>query len=475
MNLGKKKGLFLGLGACGLLTVGFGVLIYFAQSSISEQEAVIASKRSEVANAQTKAAELPALEKRVILLREIVEEYLKILPDEKEVTDFIRKLYAFQDKVGVQITELQDKTGRSSGRKGATKAEPGFDQLSYSLKLQADTWKFLAFLNRLESYERFVRIPRIRVSAGDRSKDDDPTKVRHEFDLDIETYVFDPADSKKNEAKVDKYEKRVAEMQDEIARAREKILAEPFEFHGPRGRRDPFLDPRLRIPKEGGGEAALQRQLEIVEGLRADLARIGQLALEYDQANQMIRRFELRRDIDQSIQALMDRVGKVQKEGKVSYLPLVRRLQKDVLDGISELRGRFDSKGGAGGAGPSREELQDLTAAMRENLAEGQFTIAIDRFQLVAERLKPVEDDPERRDLALELQKLHHQARMALEFGKKKIEVDGIIVSDQGSVAVINGRSFGEGDYVDDDILVRRILPDSIEFQYRDVVISKKI
>lgn len=473
LDLKKNKGFAIALSVFGLIALGFGGLIYLAHSQLGEEIAAIESKTTELQNSKKKVTELPTLEKRVIILREVVKEYLKILPDSKEVTDFISTLQKFQEETGLQITELKD-TSLKGAAKPAAKGDTGFEKVSYAIKVEADVWKFLAFLNRVESYERFVRVPKVDIAAGERDKEDDSTKTRHKFAMDLETFTFNPTGAAKP-ADIKNYERRVVELEDEILRAKDKILDEPYDFHGPRGRRDPFIDPRLRVPAEGADEGMLVKQVEIIDGLRAEVARIGQMVLDYDKASQMIRRFELRRDIEQSITQLLDRVSRVEKDGKITYLPLIRRLQRDVVEAVADLRGRFDPKGPSTESGPNKEDLLEIAHAMRQLLADGQFVIAMDRYRLFADRFAQAESDPERKPLIDEMKRMHRQAEMALDFGKKKIQVDGIIVSEEGSVVVINGRSYGEGDYVDDDLLVRRILSDSIEFQFKDVVISKKI
>ncbi len=469
LQLMKNKKLLIGVGSCVTLSLAFGVLTYFTYGKIEEESLAIESKKGELQTAQKKISEIPQLEKRVVILREIVKEYLQILPSSKEVNEFVMDLSGFQQETGIQITELKDANKTVAN----AKKEAGFDKVSYGLKVEANFWQYLAFLHRLESFRRFVRIPKLKIDAGERPDDQDPAKARHSFDFDIETYVFDPTQRAKP-ANIANFEKRVIELQDDIARAKEKIILEPYEFQGARGRRDPFFDPRMSVGESEGGEEGLRRQMEIVEGLRAEVARIGQMVLDYSQTKQLIRRFELRHEIEQSIEVLLSEIEKVQREGKVTYLPLVRRLQGDIMGSLREMRAQFDPTAGTD-TGPSLNDLQELAKAMREHLDHGEFTLTMDRYNLVSERLKGYEEDAERGPVIRDLMQMNRAAEVAQEFEKLKLSVGGIIVSEEGSVVVINGRSFGEGDYVDEDLVVRKIHSDAIEFQYRDVVISKKI
>ena len=89
----RKQLIAIGSGSfaiCALAVAG----VYYAEGLIEEVEAQIAQKKELIAIAEAKIEKIPSIEKEVIILRENLQEYVKILPDTKELTNF-RKLDTF--------------------------------------------------------------------------------------------------------------------------------------------------------------------------------------------------------------------------------------------------------------------------------------------------------------------------------------------------------------------------------------------
>ena len=87
----KQKMLAVGGAALGIcLIAGAGVV--WASGLIEELEQTIEQKRTEIAAAEAKIAKVPSTEKEVVILRENLGEYVKILPEDQGLEDFVKML-----------------------------------------------------------------------------------------------------------------------------------------------------------------------------------------------------------------------------------------------------------------------------------------------------------------------------------------------------------------------------------------------
>ena len=95
------------IGASGLL-LGAAALggVWWSKGLVDEQQGEIEKMRTEIADAQKKIDKIPSLERDVIVLRECVREYVKILPEEGELNNFVRNANQFMAQSGVQFKKL---------------------------------------------------------------------------------------------------------------------------------------------------------------------------------------------------------------------------------------------------------------------------------------------------------------------------------------------------------------------------------
>jgi Tfp pilus assembly protein PilO len=452
------------LGAAGLVAASGVAASVLCHKAIRAEEAKLVDLRAEIGKARDKVAAIPDREREAIIARENLEEVAKILPDDTQVELFVKRLQDFQQETEVGIASLENVSPKRQTGKA-------IHPVGYRINLDGNLWQFLAFLARLESYERFVRVPRFKISSGPRPKNGDYEAVKHRVQVEVETFAYNRGKGDGKRAQIPHYEKRKAELAEEIAKAREKIEDVPYEYRGPRGRRDPMIDPRLPSATAGGAGLPLDEQSSLLERLRAEVEKLRAEVDRFRTTGNLIERAELRRAISTKIAALTDEIGKTEREGKIAYLPLARRFRREVAEGVAEARRAFEA---VMAEGPTVEELKAVARSMREALATGDLAAALDRYALVSERLRSVEADPTRAPLAAEIRELERRARLAEEFSRLKIVISGVVVRPDGAVAVINGRTVTEGDMLDDDLFVRRIGVEEIEFQYRDLVIARK-
>src|SRR5262245_4102698 len=142
---------------CALAVAG----VYYAEGLIQEVEAQITQKKELIAVAEAKIEKIPSIEKEVIILRENLQEYVKILPDTKELTNFLRQLNQFEKQSEIKSSTFQLKPtppGAATSR---------FTPIEYTYEMTATLWQYLKFINLIENYERFVSITDYQITSGD--------------------------------------------------------------------------------------------------------------------------------------------------------------------------------------------------------------------------------------------------------------------------------------------------------------------
>src|SRR5437867_3502154 len=134
----KQKLMAIGGGAFAIcLLAGGGV--WWAQGLIDELRANIDQKRTEIAAAEQKIARIPATEKEVIILRENLDEYVKILPETQRLNDFVKVLNQFEQQSGVVTVNFQPGKLIKSNSKDPEK----FSRIEYQYEMTATLWQFV--------------------------------------------------------------------------------------------------------------------------------------------------------------------------------------------------------------------------------------------------------------------------------------------------------------------------------------------
>jgi hypothetical protein len=111
---------------------------------------------------------------------------------------------------------------------------------------------------------------------------------------------------------------------------------------------------------------------------------------------------------------------------------------------------------------------------MEEHLDSGEMEQAVERYESVKDKIVTPDDDP-RHALAQQIARLYQKAKVGLEFSRKTIQISGAVVVESGySGAIINGKTYQEGDALEDDLFIKAIGRESVEFLFKGVIISKK-
>jgi hypothetical protein len=246
-----------------------------------------------------------------------------------------------------------------------------------------------------------------------------------------------------------------------------------YEYHGPRGRRDPWVDPRIPVEDDSPSRYTVPEQAQIVEELVARTREVVDLWGQAKAAPNVVVEMTLKSELEMKLASLEAQAQRTVDEGQVTFVPSERRLQLEVIEPMSALRAEIVAS--RGGEGPSLSALTELLATMKRHVGEGAPEMALAAFRTVETELDHAERDQKRRPLVVALRRAAEEARILTDFQKLEIEVTGIAIAEGAPpVALINGRALGEGDLVNDELVIRAIKAGEIEFIFRGVVLVRR-
>ncbi|MGE3172951.1 MAG: type 4a pilus biogenesis protein PilO [Planctomycetota bacterium] len=456
------------LGVCVLAGGG----VFWANGLIDELQQTIAQKRTEIDAAEQKIAKIPASEKEVIILRENLGEYVKILPEDEGLNDFVKMLNQFEQSSGIQTIMFQP--GRPSRN---SKNPERFERIEYQYEMTATLWQFLKFMNSIENYERFVSITDFTITrVNGREAETRDGDVVHQIRLTMETYTYNSAGAGQDVAIPD-YEDKKEMLREEIFKRMQAIRIDKYEHRGMRGRRDIFVDPREREGRSDGPpieeqRAILERYVGELQRLRAVVNKLRKPDLTiFDQ-------FTLDRELKEGIQKLEEGVAEVSQKQQISSPQLRLRWVKEVVEPLADMKTTGNAKDPRSAQDPylSADEMQQLIDSMTQLMNEGDLVAADERFEGISPRLLVPESD-QRYPLAVTAKALHVRVKTAIEFSSLDIRIQGVLVNHEGgrSGLLMNGETYEEGDYISDDLLLRRVEEEQVWFVFRGLTLIRTL
>ena len=470
-NWTQKKLLLTIGGAAFAVCAAAGGGVYYAQGLIAEIGEQVQAKNEEIAAAERKIAQIPEAEKEVIILRENLDEYVKILPDTAELNGFVRMLNQFERQSGILGTGLIAKNQRLG------KATGKFTPIEYTYEMTATLWQALKFMNLIENYERFVSITEFSISQasgttrGQESREGDQ---EHSIKLTLQTYAYNKTSDSK-EVAIPDYANRKKELNEEILKRIQAIRIAHHDHHGAGGRRDIFVDPRqrgdLRVdgPSQADQRAVLDRYTTQITQLQEMLTRIRKADTTLFEQYSLEKRFKA--DLSQLL-------GQLDTDaGRIVYAPYKLRWAKEVQAPLEALQAQLDA---SVAVEPQKvdpylpkDELQQLVAEMASDCANGQLEQARDRYDAVAERLNVPPEDA-RHELAVAAKAWQLKAATAIEFKSLELKIEGVVVNHEGRSGVLmNGDVYEEGDYVAEDLLVKTVEEEQVWFVFRGLTLVR--
>lgn len=450
----------------GALALGLGALIYLQYEEIAKGRDQVAALRTNIEGARKQIEGTGTLEREVIVLREISQVMKEILPDDNDINNLVRTLQKFSEESEVRISGLKKKT--FDGRE-----KTDFDKVGYTLSLEGDAFQLLDFLDMIEGHSRFMRVPSFRLTAAQRSQMEKEGVPAHKVQLDVETYVLEPKKDQKL-VKIDGFERKRDLLMGEINRRRQALTVSTYSYRGARGRRDPWIDPRVPVLGDGLSALTVQEQMDVVQKLfeRTQDVVARWEALKAPSEN-TIEAMLLRAELDEVLVRLEEDVRVVEAEKSIRYVPSLRRFQTEVVDVLANLR--RDVVASQEGDGPSESMLREVEETLTRHRDRGEYKLMIEAHAAVDKQLATAKTDPLRRPIVDRIDELVHEAKTVLEFEKIDLAISGYALVEGRALVVVNGQAVEEGETVDGGILIHRIRPEEIEFIFRDVVFAKHV
>jgi hypothetical protein len=471
-NWTQKKLLATIGGTAATLCLSAGGGIYYTHGLIADVETQAADKEKAVAAADQRIALTPGLEKDVIILRENLDQYVKILPSDKQLADFIRMLGKFDQQAGVKSTVAAPKTIREG--KGDR-----FTPIEYTYEFTATLWQCLKFMNLVENFERFVSITEFGIQSGDGERSDDTRggDVVHKVKLTLQTYKYNgKSDSK--EVRIPDYDAQKQALQEQIWKRMQdlqEIRLQRYDHKGECGRRDVLIDPRERGDIRLAGPSQAE-QRAVLDKYVGEVARLREMQVRIKKSDTtLFEQYSLEKGLKEGLEKLSSSMDT--DASTVTYAPYRLRWSKEVVAPLEELRGIVNTRTEPTKADPylTAREMQQLVADMGADCNSGQLETAKTRYDAVANRLGvPAEDA--RHELAVAAKAWHHKATTALDFKSLDLKVQGVVVNPSGrSGVLLNGETYEEGEYVADDLLLKLVEEEQIWFVFRGLTLVRTL
>jgi hypothetical protein len=372
-------------------------------------------------------------------------------------------LQKFSEDSGVRISGLKKKSNDSQQKSD-------FDKVAYTLSLEGDAFQFMDFLDLCESHSRFMRVPNFRIAAAQRNQMEKEGVPAHKVQVDVETFVYEPKKDAKP-VKVDGYDRKRDLLLGEINRRRQALSFSPYSYRGARGRRDPWIDPRVPVMGDGSSALTVQAQMDIVQGLFERTQALLVKNEELKKAENVIVEMMTRSEIEESLAKLEEDVRRVEAEKSVRYVPSQRRLHSEVVDVLAGLRTQIAKS--EAGRGPSEKTLLEIEKAMLSHEQHSEYKLMLEAYSVVENQLVLAEADPLRKPLVERVKELAQEARTVIDFEKVEIKIGGFSLVDDKASVLINGKSLGVGDMLNNELFIRAIRREEIEFIFRGVIFAR--
>jgi len=460
----SKKTWILVLGGGVLLGCGLGALIWNKYRAIEADRAEIATLHTAIDAARKQIEGTPTLEREVIVLRELNEVIKGVLPDTEDVNNLVRTLQQFSEDSKVHVSGIKKKPDD-------TKNKLDFDKVGYTLTFEGDAFQLLDFLNLIESHKRFMRVPTFRIQAAQRAQMEKEGVIAHRIQMDVETFVYEPKKDQKT-VKIDGYDRKRDLLLGEIQRRRQDLALMPFSYRGQRGRRDPWIDPRVPAQTDVTGGMPVQEQMDTVQQLAERTQAITAQWAEIQKAENVIEQMLKRSEFDGKLAAVEEELRRLETEKVITYVPSQRRLQSEVGEPLMKLR--KDMNDGRPVAGPTENQLREIKSTMEHQTGNGDYKKVLEAYKSVEKDLALAESDPLRKGLVTDIKRIEAEARTVIDFDKIALRFDGRAYVNGQAIAVINGKIVGVGDLLDKELLVHSINRDEIEFLFRGMVFARR-
>ena len=175
MNLGELTGVKL----LGILVLGAAVvtggLYYTIFKSQREQNAAaqtkLQAKLRENAELEAYRPKLADIERQLTSLKQQLEIERRIVPDEKEVDNFMRMVSGEARKAGVEVRRYTARPYQS---------REFYTEVPFEVEFNGPYYSMIGFFDRLSKVERITNVTNLLVASPKKSGD---AKVKHSYQL----------------------------------------------------------------------------------------------------------------------------------------------------------------------------------------------------------------------------------------------------------------------------------------------------
>lgn len=476
-KLDEKKKMILVGGVALAISLVAGGATWWAQGLIEEEEQAIAADNAKIAQAEAKIAKIDAAEKEVIILRENLDSYVKILPDERDLNEFVKMLNKFQEQAGITLVEFRPV---KAGRNGKNVEQ--FTKTEYTYSLTASLWQFMRFISFIENYERFVSITNFGIGNQTnnlRGKPTTETDPVHSVQLTMETFQYNGKVSGQD-VDIPNYEQKRDALREDIIRRQQNIPIPRYDYRGDNAgqRRDIFDDPRERVNEGGTPGPSLAEQKALIDRYIGELGKLREMLTKARKDNQNIfQQFALEKEVRERITKLEAEIEHVTEQRTIST-GLRSQWGKNVVDVLADLKtqlNRKDTNDGPQDPWLQKADLEQLLADMQADLLSGNLEEARTRFESVQEKFGAPLEDP-RHALEVQIRATHVKAVTAIAFKALHLDIQGVLVNHEGrSGLLLNGEVLEEGEYVTDELLVKKVHEEQVEFVFRGLTVIRTL
>ena len=468
LELQKGHRIFLGL--AGAVLVGSCVGICYAWDEHTAMQAEHGLVQGQIAAARAKIGQIDGLERDVIILRENLQEYVRILPNDEEVNQFYADLNDYVREAEVQLTDLTP---------GAAGKVSSFNKSEYKLSFSAGFHELLHFINLIENHQRFVTVSSLRIKSG-REEDGVEGPVLHDVSLTAETFVYVGNAAAAAGVNISGYDRKKVNLSEQIQEARHDLELERFQLLADGNRRDPFVDPRIRVSAGGAqGSEDLEAQRQLIVEVRGLLEECSAIFDLMDGASTMIREMELRHEGIGLMAQVGDKVTQIKARGEISDKNLLRQFESQILGDLVALQQRIGRISEHEKPDENLMRLRGGLERMTQAYQECDYQQVVDVYELVEPIRAQLETHPDAVELGSRMDDLFLVSSTALEFAKQQLVVTGLVqYPDRDdddlveSVAIINGQVFREGEAITEELFLLEIHEDFLRFEFKGVPLN---
>jgi hypothetical protein len=352
----------------------------------------------------------------------------------------------------------------------STREKGDFEKVAYTLSLEGDIFQFLSMMDKLETHKRFIAVPAFKLTAANRRDVEEDGVARHRIQLDVETYKYAPNNSVVP-VKIEGYDRKRDLLAGEVNRRRAALSLANYDFRGPRGRRDPWIDPRVPAMPDMT-KIPVQEQQAMIDALVARVEKADAKWTLVLEAPDVLKRMVARQDLAEMLAALDEDLRRLSAESLITYVPALKRLDKEVHEPLATLHQELENSVDV--LGPPREVLVGVRDGMRSHLLLGEYKLALEAYGTVKNDLEAVHGDSVRELLADEIRQLGEDSGILRDFDKIKMSVGGIaLIEGALPTVLINDRPLTVGDMVNEELEVFDIRSSEIDFIFRGVILTR--